>query len=90
MTQHANFLWGAATSSYQIEGAVSEDGRTPSIWDTFCATPGTVVDGFANRLYLDIVRVDYDALRRTPKRSAHYFAERVAAEKKAAAERGRP
>ncbi|GAA4558297.1 GH1 family beta-glucosidase [Planotetraspora kaengkrachanensis] len=45
MTQHANFLWGAATSSYQIEGAVNEDGRTPSIWDTFCATPGTVTDG---------------------------------------------
>ncbi|GII33587.1 GH1 family beta-glucosidase [Planotetraspora mira] len=45
MTQRANFLWGSATSSYQIEGAVSEDGRTPSIWDTFCATPGTVADG---------------------------------------------
>ncbi|MEU7692264.1 GH1 family beta-glucosidase [Microbispora hainanensis] len=45
MTQNANFLWGTATSSYQIEGAVSEDGRTPSIWDTFCATPGTVADG---------------------------------------------
>ncbi|WP_051761683.1 GH1 family beta-glucosidase [Microbispora rosea] len=45
MTQHANFLWGTATSSYQIEGAVAEDGRTPSIWDTFCATPGTVTDG---------------------------------------------
>lgn len=34
------FLWGAATSAYQIEGAVREDGRTPSIWDTFSHTPG--------------------------------------------------
>ncbi|MGW3291133.1 GH1 family beta-glucosidase, partial [Streptomyces sp. NPDC001002] len=39
------FLWGAATSSYQIEGAVEEDGRGPSIWDTFAATPGAVRDG---------------------------------------------
>ncbi len=39
------FLWGAATSSYQIEGAIDVDGRGPSIWDTFSATPGAVVDG---------------------------------------------
>ncbi|BCJ74299.1 beta-glucosidase [Catellatospora sp. IY07-71] len=40
-----DFWWGAATAAYQIEGAVAEDGRTPSIWDTFCAEPGRVVDG---------------------------------------------
>jgi beta-glucosidase len=33
------FLWGAATSSFQIEGAVRADGRGPSIWDTQCSTP---------------------------------------------------
>jgi len=38
------FLWGAATASYQIEGAVTEDGRGPSIWDTFSHTPGRVID----------------------------------------------
>ena len=36
------FWWGAATAAYQIEGSVTEDGRTPSIWDTFCALPGRI------------------------------------------------
>jgi beta-glucosidase len=40
----ATFRWGVATSSYQIEGAVNEDGRTPSIWDTFSHTPGAVLN----------------------------------------------
>ncbi|MFI1971766.1 beta-glucosidase [Streptomyces cinnamoneus] len=40
-----DFLWGAATAAYQIEGAALEDGRTPSIWDTFCRTPGKVLGG---------------------------------------------
>ncbi|MBG0817676.1 GH1 family beta-glucosidase [Planomonospora sp. ID82291] len=39
------FVWGAATSAYQIEGAVSEDGRGTSIWDTFVRQPGRVVNG---------------------------------------------
>ncbi|HKE19401.1 MAG TPA: family 1 glycosylhydrolase [Kofleriaceae bacterium] len=36
----AGFVWGAATSAYQIEGALAADGRRPCIWDTFAATPG--------------------------------------------------
>lgn len=40
-----DFLWGASTASYQIEGAADEDGRGPSIWDKFCATPGKVKNG---------------------------------------------
>jgi beta-glucosidase len=40
-----NFLWGAATASYQVEGAVDEDGRGTSIWDTFSHTPGKIHHG---------------------------------------------
>jgi beta-glucosidase len=40
-----DFIWGAATASYQIEGAAHEDGRGASIWDTFAATPGKVFEG---------------------------------------------
>jgi len=39
------FAWGTATAAYQVEGAVAEDGRTPSIWDTFSHTPGRVTGG---------------------------------------------
>jgi beta-glucosidase len=39
------FLWGSATASYQVEGAVREDGRGPSIWDTFSHTPGKTNNG---------------------------------------------
>ncbi|CAH2903220.1 MAG: beta-glucosidase (EC @ beta-D-fucosidase (EC [uncultured Paraburkholderia sp.] len=48
-----NFLLGAATASYQIEGAVNEDGRLPSIWDTFCATPGKVLAGDSGAVACD-------------------------------------
>jgi beta-glucosidase len=39
------FQWGVATASYQIEGAVHEGGRSPSIWDTFSHTPGATLNG---------------------------------------------
>ncbi|KMS82561.1 GH1 family beta-glucosidase [Streptomyces flaveolus] len=39
-----DFLWGTATAAYQIEGAVAEDGRSPSIWDTFSHTPGKIAN----------------------------------------------
>lgn len=41
----SKFVWGVATSSFQIEGAAHEDGRGPSIWDTFCRVPGKVANG---------------------------------------------
>ncbi|MGW7200899.1 GH1 family beta-glucosidase [Streptomyces chryseus] len=40
-----DFAWGVATSAYQIEGAVTADGRAPSIWDTFSHTPGRTDNG---------------------------------------------
>ena len=40
-----DFVWGTATAAYQVEGAVAEGGRTPSIWDTFAHTPGCTRGG---------------------------------------------
>jgi beta-glucosidase len=50
------FWWGAATAAYQIEGSVAADGRTPSIWDTFCATPGKVARGESGAVAADHYR----------------------------------
>jgi beta-glucosidase len=47
------FVWGAATASYQIEGAVHEDGRGTSIWDTFARTPGKVFAGHTGDVACD-------------------------------------
>ncbi|MFE5793123.1 GH1 family beta-glucosidase [Streptomyces sp. NPDC056503] len=49
----SDFLWGAATAAYQIEGAAREDGRTPSIWDTFSHTPGKVFEGHTGDVAVD-------------------------------------
>ena len=48
-----DFVLGTATASYQIEGAVTEDGRLPSIWDTFSATPGKVLHGDTGEVACD-------------------------------------
>jgi len=53
MSFPANFLWGAATSSYQIEGAVKQDGRGSSIWDDFCYTEGKVANGDTGDVAID-------------------------------------
>jgi beta-glucosidase len=53
MTFPAEFVWGAATAAYQIEGAVDDDGRGESIWDRFCATPGKVRNGDSGAIACD-------------------------------------
>ncbi|OLF16139.1 GH1 family beta-glucosidase [Actinophytocola xanthii] len=45
LTFPPDFVWGAATAAYQIEGSTTVDGRGPSIWDTFAHTPGRVLGG---------------------------------------------
>ncbi len=60
------FLWGVATSAYQIEGAAAEDGKGPSIWDVFCATPGKTARGETGDVTCDHYhryREDVDLMR---------------------------
>src|SRR3982074_1204881 len=47
------FIWGAATAACQIEGAARDDGRGPSIWDTFSRTPGKVFGGHTGDVACD-------------------------------------
>ena len=62
-----DFRFGTSTASYQIEGAVTEDGKGPSIWDTFTAQPGRIVDGSTGDVACDHYhrwREDVELLRR--------------------------
>lgn len=47
------FLWGTATAAYQIEGAIAADGKGPSIWDVFAATPGRIAAGDSGAVACD-------------------------------------
>ena len=69
-----DFIWGTATAAYQVEGAVHEDGRGPSIWDTFSHTPGKtfqnqtadVADDFYHRYPQDIELMQRLGTQRLP------------------------
>jgi len=49
----AGFVWGAATSAYQIEGSATHAGRGTSVWDTFCRRPGAIRDGSSGEVACD-------------------------------------
>jgi beta-glucosidase len=53
MSFPSDFLWGVATASYQVEGAVTEGGRGKTIWDTFSETPGKISDGNTGAVAID-------------------------------------
>jgi len=48
-----DFVWGVATSAFQIEGAADADGKGSSIWDDFCRVPGAIADGSDGRIACD-------------------------------------
>lgn len=52
-TLPSDFVWGFATAAYQIEGGANEDGRGPSIWDTFCKIPGKIAGGGSGDIACD-------------------------------------
>ncbi|MEV4019693.1 GH1 family beta-glucosidase [Nonomuraea angiospora] len=58
-----DFTWGTATAAYQVEGAVTADGRGLSIWDTFAHTPGRIADGSTGDVADDHYRLFADDIR---------------------------
>ena len=74
------FIWGAATAAYQIEGATTENGRGPSIWDTVSHPPGDPLSAGADlraHFAWSLQDVDDDSPARHPKDSARWFAEKA-------------
>ncbi|NEE02192.1 glycoside hydrolase family 1 protein [Phytoactinopolyspora halotolerans] len=63
LTFPAGFRWGTATAAYQVEGAVAEDGRRPSIWDTFAHTPGKITGADTGDVACDHYRRFSDDVR---------------------------
>jgi beta-glucosidase len=59
----AEFAWGAASSSYQIEGAAEKGGKGPSVWDAFCKVPGAVHGGHTGDVACDHIRLFQDDVR---------------------------
>jgi len=53
MSFPTDFVWGAASSSYQIEGATNIDGKGLSIWDIFCQSPGKIAENFSGEIACD-------------------------------------
>src|SRR6266540_1387358 len=59
----SDFVWGAASASYQVEGAAHEDGRGESIWDRFAATPGKIRNGESGEIACDFYNRYPDDIR---------------------------
>ena len=55
MSFRKDFIWGAATASYQIEGAAFEGGKGPSVWDRFSHEPGKILEGHNGDMACDHV-----------------------------------
>ena len=69
----SDFIWGAATASYQIEGAAFEDGRGESVWDRFSATPGKVRGGDSGAVACDFYHRYRDDIRLMRERGLDAF-----------------
>ena len=60
-----DFIWGAASASYQTEGGAFEDGKGPSIWDVFSHEPGRIADGHTGDTACDASTATYIGLEQS-------------------------